>query len=121
MGFTTAVRTCFQKYATFSGRAPRPEYWWWVLFQVVVSVVVMALTGAPTGGNTIQGLVSLALLLPSLAVGARRLHDMGRSGWWLLLGLIPVLGFLVLLFWFVQPGQAGTNRFGPSPVPTRTQ
>lgn len=97
MNFGQAISTCFSKYATFSGRASRPEFWWFFLFQILVSIV------ASMFGDVINGLVGLALLLPALAVGARRLHDIGKSGWWQLIAL-TVIGLLVLIYWWVQPG-----------------
>lgn len=110
MDFQTAIRTCLSKYATFSGRAHRPEYWWFVLFTVLVQTASAMLDAAVLGydlegGGPIGALSALALLLPSLAVGARRLHDIGRSGWWLLIGLVPILGTLVLIWWFTRPGE----------------
>lgn len=105
MDFTQAVKTCFQKYATFSGRASRPEFWWFVLFTVIASIVASML------GEVVNGLVSLALLLPSIAVGARRLHDIGKTGWLQLLWFIPVIGWAVLIYWAVQPGE-GDNKYG---------
>jgi uncharacterized membrane protein YhaH (DUF805 family) len=97
MNFGQAISTCFSKYATFSGRASRPEFWWFFLFQILVSLA------ASMFGDLINGLVGLALLLPALAVGARRLHDIGKSGWWQLI-MLTVIGFLVLIYWWVQPG-----------------
>lgn len=124
MDFQTAVRTCFQKYADFSGRARRAELWWFALFTFGVSLVLGLVDGALFGmGRGMGGgfqplgtLFSLAVLLPSLAVGARRLHDIGRSGWWLLIGLIPIIGVLVLIWWYIQPGEAGPNQYGPDPL-----
>lgn len=125
MSFQDAVRTCFAKYATFSGRAPRSEFWWFVLFTVLVNfalgVVDRAIFGIAPDGQPVSilgALFSLAVLLPTIAVGVRRLHDLDRTGWWYLLILIPVLGALVLLFFFVQRGTVGANRFGPDPLET---
>lgn len=98
MDFVSAVKSCLTQYATFSGRAVRSEFWWFFLFQIVVVIVASFL------GNTISSLVSLALLLPALAVGARRLHDIGRTGWWQLLSFTGI-GFLVLLYWWAQPSE----------------
>ena len=109
MNFTEAVKACLQKYATFSGRAGKPEFWWFFLFQVLVLVV----TGMVS--DILNALAGLALILPGLAVGARRLHDIGKSGWFLLVGLIPVLGFLLLIYWFIQPG-VGPNEYGGGEV-----
>lgn len=103
MEFGQAISACFSKYATFSGRASRPEFWWFFLFQILVWI------GASFISEMLSGLVSLALLVPALAVGARRLHEMGRTGWWQLLGLTGI-GLLVLIYWWVQPtGEGGTE------------
>lgn len=123
-----AFRHALSHYATFSGRAARPAFWWYVLAYLIVMLIVGLLEqflilpmfgigmGAEDAGQPLSALVSLALLLPSLAVAARRLHDTGRSGWWLLLGLIPVIGFLVLVWFYIQPGEPGENAYGPPPV-----
>ena len=106
MTFGESIGTCFKKYATVEGRASRSEYWWFFLFNVIVQVA-----GHIIGGQMLAGLVTLALLLPGVGVGGRRLHDVGRSAWWLLIGLIPLIGALVLIYWFVQPS-AGSNQYG---------
>ena len=106
MNHIEAVTACFKKYATFSGRASRSEFWWFMLFQITV-VVVMALVLGDVG----RSLASLVFLLPSLAVSARRLHDNGRSGWWQLLSLTGI-GIFVLIYWYVQPTVEGGNQFG---------
>lgn len=113
MDFATAIRTCFAKYATFEGRASRPEYWWFVLFLLLGNLAAGIIDAALLGANAgiVGALFSLATILPALAVGARRLHDIGRSGWWLLIALVPILGTLVLLWWFVQPSKVGDNPF----------
>ncbi|SHE88002.1 Uncharacterized membrane protein YhaH, DUF805 family [Kaistia soli DSM 19436] len=119
MNMTTAVKTVFSKYVTFSGRAPRSEFWWWVLFTVIVSIIAYALDNAfgwdydsMQSAGPLSGLWSLATILPNLAVTVRRLHDTDRSGWWIFLTLIPLIGALVLLYWYLKPGTPGTNRFG---------
>ena len=109
MNFSQAVSTCLRKYVDFSGRSGRPEFWWFFLFQLAVMLV------AGMVSDMLYGIAALALLLPGLAVSARRLHDIGKSAWFLLLGLIPLLGFLVLLYWFVQPGE-GANAYGSPEV-----
>lgn len=128
MGFTEAVRTVPSKYATFSGRASRSEYWWWALFMFLLLLVVGLLDGfmiapllgfpafAPEAGQPLSVIVSLALFLPNLAVNIRRLHDRDRSGWWILIVFIPIIGMLVLLFWFVLPGTPGPNTHGEDPL-----
>ncbi|MFK8250603.1 DUF805 domain-containing protein [Ancylobacter terrae] len=121
MNFTDAIKTGFQKYATFEGRAARSEYWFWVLFTVLASwaagFVDYALFGysMADGVSPIGGIVNLALLVPSLAVGARRFHDMDRTGWWQLIALTGI-GALVLFVWFCFRGTDGPNRFGPDPL-----
>ena len=105
MDFVPAIQSCLAQYASFSGRASRSEFWWFFLFQVLV------LIGASIVSELLYGLASLALLLPSLAVGARRLHDIDRSGWWQLL-LLTGIGFLLLLFWWVQPSDGQVNAHG---------
>lgn len=128
MDFQTAVRTCLRKYATFSGRASRPEYWYFVLFgflgQLVLGIADNILFDAGQissgpgmfsfdgGGGPLGGLFGLALLLPGLAAAVRRLHDSDRTGWWLLLVVIPLIGPLVVLYFLVQPSSPGPNRFG---------
>jgi len=120
MDFQTSVKTCFQKYATFSGRASRPEYWWFVLFLVLGNIAAAFVDYAAfpmtDGEPGIVGLLfGLATLLPSLAAGARRLHDTGRTGWWLLISIIPLIGFLVLLWFLTRPSGQGDNEYGPPP------
>ena len=105
-----------RNYAKFTGRAGRSEYWWYILAVVVVSVAAGFIDGilglAKLGFSPLSTIVSLGLLVPGIAVGIRRLHDLGKSGWFLLLGLIPIVGGLVLLYWFVGKGTAGSNEFG---------
>lgn len=103
MGFVSAVKSCLVQYAGFSGRATRSEYWWFFLFYILVLLVIGGLlSGGMLRDATVLGIAILALLLPMLAVSVRRLHDVGRSGWWLLLTFTG-FGDLVLLYWFVQP------------------
>jgi uncharacterized membrane protein YhaH (DUF805 family) len=104
-----------KKYAVFSGRARRKEYWMFVLFNIIISFVLGFVEGL-MGGTGIIGLVySLAVFIPSIAVGVRRLHDTGRSGWWLLLILIPLIGAIALLIFMVQEGKDEENDFGRNP------
>ncbi len=111
MDFQTSIKTCFQKYADFTGRAQRSELWWFVLFAVVVNILLELV-----GLEALAGLFALAVLIPSIAVGVRRLHDIDRTGWWYLLILLPVIGWLVLIYFYIQPGTTGENRFGPDPM-----
>lgn len=105
-----------RNYVTFSGRARRKEYWMFVLFNIIVSVILGIVDYLLFGGSGMLGIIySLAILLPSVAVLVRRLHDTNRSGWWVLIILIPIIGSLVLLVFAVLEGEKETNRFGPDP------
>lgn len=121
MTFQQAVRSGFDKYAKFEGRDGRSAFWYWVLFNVLVGIVAGLVdailgTGSSNGTGVIQGLASLALLVPSLAVGCRRLHDIGKSGWWQLAALVPVLGWIYLIYLYIQPTDPNANEFGNPPV-----
>lgn len=105
MTFQEAIRLCFQKYADFSGRAKRPEFWWFVLFTILASMILGVVS------NMLSGLFSLAVIVPSLAVGARRLHDIGRSGWWQLVWLVPVIGWIIMIYWCAQDSNPAPNAF----------
>jgi uncharacterized membrane protein YhaH (DUF805 family) len=110
MDFKQAVIRCLRdKYVDFNGRASRPEYWWFFLACVIVGLVFNII-----GLDMLGLLVNLALLLPSLAVGARRLHDMGKSGWFQLVWLIPFIGWAIMIYWLVQPS-APANEYGEGP------
>jgi len=110
-----------KKYAVFSGRSRRKEYWFFVLFNILASIVLAMVDSATgsfnpeTGMGTLGTVYALAVLLPSIAVSVRRLHDTGRSGWWLLLGLVPVIGAIVLLVFMVQDSKPGENEYGANP------
>jgi uncharacterized membrane protein YhaH (DUF805 family) len=105
-----AVKTCLTKYADFNGRAARPEFWWFMLAQFILHVILGMISPA------LDGLAALALLIPSLAAGSRRLHDIGKSGWLQLLGLIPIIGWILLIYWCAQPGEPGDNKYGAAPA-----
>ena len=105
---------CWKKYVEFSGRARRKEYWMFVLFNIIASFVAGVIDGV-LGTVMIGSLYSLAALLPVLAVCARRLHDTDRSGWWMLIALIPVVGIIVLLVFMCMDSTPGENRFGANP------
>lgn len=114
MSFPDAIRTVLSKYATFAGRARRSEYWWFILFNMLVSLVAGAVDGM-LDTYIVRAVVALALFLPGLAVLVRRLHDTGRSGWWVLIGLVPLVGFITLIVFAALNSEPGTNRFGSSP------
>ena len=107
MTFGKSISTCFSKYAEFNGRATRSEFWWWALFVILVSSALGMVS------EVASGLFSLAVLLPYIAVAARRLHDTDRSGWLQLIGLIPLIGWIVVIIWYAQEGKE-PNRFGPA-------
>lgn len=136
MGFGKAVSTCLSKYGTFSGRASRSEFWWFYLFTTIVSGIPILLGGIFFGissGSSADGsaggvslliavllyivgiVASLALLIPSIAVGCRRLHDRGTSGWLQLLLLVPCANIILIIFWILA-GTEGDNMYGPKPT-----
>jgi uncharacterized membrane protein YhaH (DUF805 family) len=110
-----------RQYAVFTGRARRTEYWMFTLFSVIIALVLAVLDYAlglsfMPGGTGLLGLLySLAVLLPSLGVSIRRLHDTGRSGWWLLIALVPLVGGIVLIVFLATAGTVGSNSYGPDP------
>jgi len=121
MNFTDAVKSVLTtNYANFQGRAGRSEFWWYVLFVIIVSVVLslvdnlifVHIIGTPILGP----LFSLATIIPGLAVSVRRLHDKDKSGWFIFLTLIPLIGAIILIVWYATEGTSGPNRFGPQPA-----
>lgn len=109
-----------KKYAVFRGRSRRKEYWYFVLFVVIISVVLSLIdvaigTSTAGGGGLLSTLFSLAILIPSIAALVRRLHDTDRSGWWFFLSFVPIIGAIVLIVFAAQDSSAGTNRFGANP------
>ena len=109
-----------KKYAVFSGRARRTEYWMFLLGTVLIALVLSVIAGIvgvalDSDLRLLSTVYALAVLIPSLAVSVRRLHDTSRSGWWLLLGLVPIIGVIVLLVFMVQDSHPGDNQYGPSP------
>ena len=117
MGIQEAVITCLTNYVSLDGRASRAEFWWWVLFVLAGWIILLALGGAILGadsgaGSVSGGMFGLAMLLPTIAVAARRLHDTERSGWWLWLLLLPFVGWAVLAYLLVQAGTRSSNWYG---------
>jgi uncharacterized membrane protein YhaH (DUF805 family) len=109
-----------KKYAVFDGRARRMEYWMFVLFNVIISIVLAVIDGMlgtsnRDGWGLLRGIYTLAVFLPGIAVGVRRLHDTGRSGLWMLIALVPCVGGLILLVFMIQEGQTGANEYGFNP------
>jgi uncharacterized membrane protein YhaH (DUF805 family) len=106
----------FERYAQFEGRAGRAEFWWFVLANLIINVLLQILASAVDVLFIVGLLYSLAIIIPSLAVAVRRLHDTGKSGWWLLIGLVPLVGFIVLIVFYATEGDAGPNQYGePDP------
>lgn len=119
MGFGEAVKSCLSKYFTFSGRAPRSEYWWFTLAMVIGSIIAAMLDAVLMGANDgglFSVVFSLAVCIPAISVTVRRLHDIGRTGWWWWIYLVPVIGVVVILVFACLKSQPGANRFGPNPL-----
>ena len=116
ISFAEAVTSCFNKYADFNGRSPRAEYWYFALFNVAV-VMVLAVLGAIIGKLFMYVYYTyvLAILVPSIAVSIRRMHDIGRSGWWVLISLVPFIGSIWYIVLAALPSQLGPNQYGPNP------
>ena len=104
-----------KKYAVFSGRARRKEYWFFFLINIIIAFVLGFIEGLFGSPGIISMIYSLAVLIPGIAVSVRRLHDTNRSGWWLLIGLIPIIGAIVLIVFMVQDSQSGENQYGGNP------
>lgn len=135
MSFTESVRTCISKFATFDGRATRSEFWWFYLFAALVGfigyvpILILTIIGASSNDGAVSGILTIltvmfwivwliaiiALYIPLLAVGSRRLHDRGQSGWLQLLLLVPCGNIVLLVFW-VMEGTPGDNAYGPKPA-----
>jgi uncharacterized membrane protein YhaH (DUF805 family) len=124
VGFGEAISLFFKNYANFQGRSSRGAFWWWFLASFIIGFVLGFVDGMIMAGQysssgqmmpigILGGLFSLATLIPNLALGIRRLHDTDKSGWWILIGLIPLIGFIVLIVFYVMPGTRGDNKFGP--------
>ena len=126
MGFGEAIKAGFSNYVNFSGRAVRSEYWYWALFGVLGAIVALILDMVIFNSSfgdphpPLSTLFDLITLLPSLSVAVRRLQDIDRNGWWILIALTGI-GVFVLIYWFCQPGTSGSNRFGPEPSRAATR
>lgn len=116
MTFGEAVKSGFDHYAKFDGRAARPAFWWWFLFGVLVAIGANIIDAILGTWGVVNGLAGLALLLPNLSVAIRRLHDTDHSGWWVLIGLIPIIGWIVLLIFYLRESDPGENQYGPPPA-----
>ncbi|MFC5451903.1 DUF805 domain-containing protein [Paenibacillus aestuarii] len=105
----------WKNYAVFQGRARRKEYWMFFLFNLIISIVLSIVESLIGLNSVLTGLYSLAVLLPSLGIGVRRLHDSGRSGWWLLISLIPLIGTIILIVFLCQDSEPNDNQYGANP------
>jgi uncharacterized membrane protein YhaH (DUF805 family) len=115
MKMEDSIRVCLSKYAVFAGRASRSELWWFMLFVLLASAACAVIS------DTLSTVFSIATLLPALAVTTRRLHDVDKNGWMQLIGLIPVLGWIMMLIWLCEQGKDEPNRFGQASPWTRPQ
>lgn len=104
-----------KKYAVFNGRARRSEYWYFALFNFIISFILSVLESVVDAPGIFSGIFALAVLLPAIGVSIRRLHDTGRSGWWMFFGLVPLIGAITLLVFMVQDSESEDNAFGPNP------
>lgn len=113
MNFSQAISTCLSKYATFKGRATRSEFWWFYLFTVLITWGAILVGNVTMGeeGEIFSTVVSLAFFVPTISAGCRRLHDIGKSGWWQLL-MITVIGILVLIYWWASDSMKTSNNYG---------
>ena len=137
LDFLAAIAICFRKYAVFTGRASRSEFWWWALLQTLISLGFIALSlpyysqcavqllnlaalppesASQLVVDRLSDLTDVVMALPSIAVTVRRLHDIGRSGWWFLFGFVPLAGQILLIIWNARHGVQGPNQYGPDPL-----
>ncbi len=115
MTMTEAVKSVLSQYLGFSGRARRSEYWYFTLFNFIVGCILGILTRFIGLFSIVSTLYSLAVLLPGIAVCVRRLHDIGKCGWWYFLVFIPIVGSIILIVWFCKDSEDGDNQYGPNP------
>jgi uncharacterized membrane protein YhaH (DUF805 family) len=119
MGFGQAISSAFANYFNFRSRASRSEYWYFALFLLIAGVatflVDLSIVG-PRDIGPVNAIFTLGTIIPSLAMSVRRLHDIGRSGWFLLLGIIPLIGIIILIYWACQPSDPQQNAYGPPPA-----
>ncbi len=118
MNFWEAINSAFKNYATFKGRACRSEFWYFFLFCILISLIAQQIDFAlhQNESGAISGIVSIILLVPGIALQVRRLHDIGKSGWWFFLNLIPLLGQIALIVFSCMRGHAETNQYGDNPL-----
>lgn len=118
VSFTEAIKMALQQnYCNFSGRSSRSEYWWYSLFTFILGFIIAIFAGilGENAGNALTGIVYLALFLPGLGLTVRRLHDINKSGWWILINLIPLVGWIIKLIWLCKDSDSTDNQYGPVP------
>lgn len=115
MGGFDYFKLALSKYAEFEGRSRRKEFWFFILFNMIITYGVMIVESILWDFPILSTIVSLGLFVPGLAVSIRRLHDIGKSGWNILFGLIPIVGFILLIVWYAKEGQASSNKWGSNP------
>ena len=115
MTFVQAIQSGFRNYANFMGRSRRSAFWWWVLFQFL-ALMVAAVLDSVIRTPLFYMLTALGLLLPALALEIRRLHDTNRSGWWVFISLVPIVGIILLIVWWCGEGTRGPNKYGVDPM-----
>lgn len=115
MDFKNAITSGLQRWSDFSSRSSRSEFWWFILFIILVSIAAGFIDGIIGTAPAIGLIVGLALLIPNIAVGVRRLHDIDMSGWWMLISIVPFVS-LILIYFCCKKGTEGPNRFGPNPL-----
>ena len=118
MGFTGAIQSGFENYTNFRSRASRSEYWYWTLFAILGNIITSVIDAAVLGSEIriINSIFGLVILIPGIAVSVRRLHDIGRSGWWTLLWLLLIVGWIVLIVWYCRKGDESINQYGDNPL-----
>lgn len=115
MDFMQAVKTVLNNYANFKDRSGRPEYWWWCLAYLIACIIVEIIGGVLHIRELLAGVFALALLVPNVAISVRRFHDIGKSGWWCLIFLIPLVNLIAWLYFFTKPSD-GANEYGAGPL-----
>ena len=118
VSFSDAVTIGFQRYFDFSGRSTRAEFWWWALFTFLGATALTIVEGIAGIPNMLSFIFRLATLIPSLAMGSRRLHDINKSGWWQLLLFAILIGWIILIVWAIKQGDKGANKHGQDPRQT---
>lgn len=116
MDFMQSVKTVLKNYANFNDRSRSSEYWWWFLAYLVGYVILVFIGGVIGAAEILSGLFALALLVPNIAVSVRRFHDIGKSGWWVLIFIIPLVGLIAMIYFFIKPSD-GPNQYGEGPIP----